>query len=124
MEKLQGDKGFGVGRGKITAQAAFSPRLAAALPEQGIDDGVKQGGFARAGVPCNQKKPGFEGTEIHLRPPGIGAEGGKGQHQRFHSVSSLFPGAEPSSPAACAACRESASAASCAAVRSAPVISL
>ena len=87
--ELQGHGRFSPGIGEIAAQAAGLPVLPAALPKQGVGDGVKQGGFARAGIPGDEKHAVQTG-KIHLRAPRVRAESGQDKPHGLHGSTSRF----------------------------------
>ena len=70
------DKGGGVGPGVLGPEHGGVPVVAAGLPVEGVGDGVKQGGFAGAGVPGDQIQAlGAQPVQLHCHLAGIGAKG-------------------------------------------------
>ena len=80
---------WGVRGGVLGAQHGGIPAVAAGFPKQGIGDGVKNGGFACAGVAGDQiEAAGAQTGKIQLLCAGVRAKAGNGQFQRPHAFSS------------------------------------
>src|SRR5699024_4424370 len=90
VEKGQLHKSFlAVRLGVHAAERPLPPVLAAVLAVEGKGDGVKNGGFARAGVAGNQVEPAVpQQGKIQRFQTRIGSKGRKGQFQRSHPCSS------------------------------------
>ena len=75
--------------GVFGAEHARLPAGAAGLPVEGKGDGIKKSGLSGSCVPADQiQARGAQLFHLQFGPPGIGAESGKGQFQRSHSLSS------------------------------------
>ena len=80
ISEVELHKGGRLGVGIFGAEHGRFPVVAACLPKQGEADGIKQGGFPRAGVPGDEVQTAVSQLlKIQLHLLGIGAKGGKGQ---------------------------------------------
>ena len=85
-KKFQFHKGGGLRQRVLGAKHGGVPVVAAGLAVQGVGDGVKNGGLARAGVPRDEvQSPVAQPVHGKADRPGVGAKGGKRQFQRSHS---------------------------------------
>ena len=89
LGKNERHKGLPLIRRILAAHHASVPLPPAAFPEQGKGDGVKNSGFSRTGVSGDQENPVPCFFKIHRHLSRIGAEGGHGDFQRFHSAPSI-----------------------------------
>ena len=89
VQEGQFHKGLPVGLGVVAAHGVKAAHPAGKLAEQGIADGVKQGGLARPGVAGDEEQPaGAQLVQFQRLLPGVGAEGRKAQMQRSHPSAS------------------------------------
>ena len=88
--EFQFHEGGGAGVRILAAEHGTVPDAAAGTVVQGVGDGVKEGGLARAGVAGDEVQPAP--AQLFQREGGaacIGPEGRKGQFQRSHCSSSF-----------------------------------
>ena len=78
LGKNERHEGLPLIRRVLASHHASVPLPAAALPEQCEGDGVKNGGFSRAGISGDQENPVVCPFKVHRRLSRIGAEGGHG----------------------------------------------